>query len=263
MKAAERGFLIGLAVLLLGAVLFIVWKVGGDEAPGQVSQRRIPAVEPVRSETTPGGVEVLVLAEGRGEPRAKGEAMDIAFTGYLAASGAVFQRGINEGWVLEDGGMIPGWIEGLKGMKRLERRRLLIPPAMGYGPTRVGSIMPNSALVFDVQWAVLDSEDLVEGSGDEARRGATITVFYKGTLEDGRIFDTNVGGEPATFALRMGSLIHGWVLGVPGMRVGGKRKLWVPWHLAYKDKRRPGRPGRATIEPYSNLVFEIELVDVK
>ena len=123
--------------------------------------------------------------------------------------------------------------------------------------------MPNSALVFDVQWAVLDIEDLAEGSGDEAKRGAMITVFYKGMLEDGRIFDTNMGGDPVEFPLRKGGLIDGWILGVPGMRVGGKRKLWIPWHLAYKDKRRPGRPGRATIEPYSNLVFEIELVAVK
>ncbi|MDF1702452.1 MAG: FKBP-type peptidyl-prolyl cis-trans isomerase [Planctomycetota bacterium] len=264
MKPQERGILIGLALALVVALLFVVLRTSGEESDeGAIDDRRLPPATPLRSFKTEGGVEVLVIEEGRGEERQKGEAMDIAFVGYIAASGARFQQNIKLGWVLEDGGVIQGWIEGLAGMKRLERRRLRIPPELGYGAMRQGNIMPNSALVFDVQWAVLDSHDLAEGSGDEAKAGDTVTVFYKGMLENGDVFDTNVGGDSISFPLRKGSLIDGWVLGVPGMRVGGKRRLWVPWHLAYDSRARPGRPGMASIKPYSNLVFEIELMGVK
>jgi len=214
MKPQERGILIGLALLVVAGVSFVIWKATSDgPADAGVSQKRIPPVEALHSFTTDGGVEVLVLEKGRGEVRQKGEAMDIAFVGYLAESGAVFQRGVKRGWVLEDGGVIQGWIEGLEGMKRLERRRLLIPASMGYGAMRRGNIMPNSALVFDVQWAVLDIHDLAEGSGDAAKEGDEVTVLYKGTLENGDVFDTNVGGDPISFQLRKGGLIEGWVLG--------------------------------------------------
>ncbi|MDA1196248.1 MAG: FKBP-type peptidyl-prolyl cis-trans isomerase [Planctomycetota bacterium] len=265
MKPSERGFLVGLAILLLGACVFVALQtLGGKGDPGgPIDSGRVPAVTALRTSTTPGGVEVLVLADGRGEERAKGEPMDIAFVGYSAASGAKFQQNIKLGLVLEDGGVIEGWIEGLQGMKRGERRRLKIPAALAYGTMRHGNIMPNSDLIFDVQWAALDIQDLVEGTGDAARDGDTIKVIYTGTLEDGRIFDGNVGGDPVEFPLARGGLIQGWLLGVPGMRVGGKRRLWIPWHLAYGEQERPGRPGRATITPYSNLVFEIELLGVK
>lgn len=263
MKPQERGILIGLAAVLLAGTLFVVWKAMPADDDTAPPTGRVPPVEPLRSFTTDGGVEVLVLAEGRGEERQKGEPMDIAFVGYVAASGARFQQNVKRGWVLEDGGVIQGWIEGLAGMKRLERRRLLIPPELGYGAMRHGNIMPNSALVFDVQWAVLDIEDLVEGSGDEAKEGSTVTVHYKGTLENGAEFDSSHGGEPARFQLRKGGLIDGWVLGVPGMRVGGKRRLWVPWHLAYGSRPKPGRPGKASIPAYGNLIFEIELLKVE
>jgi peptidylprolyl isomerase len=268
MKAAERGFLIGLSIVLVGACIFVAWTVNGDEAGsgagGSIDDRRLPPVKPLRDFTTAGGVEVLVLSEGRGETRQKGEAMDIAFTGYIAESGARFQKNVHLGWVLEDGGVIEGWIQGLAGMKRLERRRLRVPSALAYGSMRRGKIMPNTDLVFDIQWAVLDIEDLVEGSGAVAAPGDSVTVFYRGTLDNGKAFDSNQGGEPISFRLRKGGLIDGWVLGVPGMHVGGKRRLWVPWHLAYKTRPRPpsGKPGMVGIPPHANLIFEIELVGV-
>ena len=265
MKDKERGILIGLALLVVAGVSFVIWKATseGPSDDGAVSQKRIPPANALRSWTTDGGVEVLVLEEGRGEERQKGEAMDIAFVGYIAQSGARFQRAVKRRWVLEDGGVIQGWIEGLAGMKRLERRRLLVPAELGYGNLRHGNIMPNSALVFDVQWAVLDIHDLAEGSGDEAKEGDRVTVRYTGTLENGKAFDSNVGGDPIAFELRKGGLIDGWVLGVPGMRVGGKRRLWVPWHLAYGSRAKGARTGFSPIPEYSNLIFEIELLKVE
>lgn len=105
----------------------------------------------------------------------------------------------------------------------------------------------------------LESTDLVVGTGAEAKENSTITVKYKGTLTDGTEFDSTDkhGGEPATFTLAKGQLIDGWVQGIPGMKVGGKRKLVIPPSLGY------GNQPMGSIPANSTLVFEIELLDVK
>lgn len=102
-------------------------------------------------------------------------------------------------------------------------------------------------------------EDEVVGDGAAAEVGSTIVVNYRGTLEDGTEFDSSYGREPATFPLGMDYLIAGWEQGIPGMKVGGKRKLIIPADLAYGDTGVPaiGIPGGAT------LYFEIELLEVK
>jgi FKBP-type peptidyl-prolyl cis-trans isomerase len=107
--------------------------------------------------------------------------------------------------------------------------------------------------------AKLESTDEVVGTGAEAKEGSSITVKYTGTLADGTVFDSTEkqGGQPATFTLAKGQLIDGWVQGIPGMKVGGKRKLVIPPELAYGSQSQGGIP------PNSTLTFEIELVDVK
>lgn len=100
-------------------------------------------------------------------------------------------------------------------------------------------------------------EDLKIGTGDEAKRKSIVTVHYHGTLaEDGKVFDSTRGGEPAEFPLNR--LIPGWQVGVPGMRVGGIRRLMIPPQMAY------GAEGAGdVIPPNATLVFTIELVGVK
>ncbi|WP_373973754.1 FKBP-type peptidyl-prolyl cis-trans isomerase [Chitinibacter sp. SCUT-21] len=101
-------------------------------------------------------------------------------------------------------------------------------------------------------------EDLVVGDGKEAVRGALITTHYTGTLEDGTVFDSSVAkGRPFQCVIGTGRVIKGWDQGIMGMKVGGKRKLFVPAHLAYGE-RQIG----AHIKPNSNLHFEIELLEV-
>jgi peptidylprolyl isomerase len=99
--------------------------------------------------------------------------------------------------------------------------------------------------------------DLEEGTGEEAVRGATVTVHYRGTLENGREFDASYGRGPFTFPLGAGRVIKGWDEGVAGMKVGGKRRLVIPPELAY-GKRGAGR----VIPPDATLTFEVELLDV-
>jgi FKBP-type peptidyl-prolyl cis-trans isomerase FkpA len=110
--------------------------------------------------------------------------------------------------------------------------------------------------------ASLVKTDTVVGTGADAVVGKTITVNYTGWLYNasatdfkGTKFDS---GTAATFTLASGSLIEGWVQGVAGMKVGGKRTLLIPSSLGY------GASGSgATIPPNSGLVFEVELTAVK
>ena len=104
----------------------------------------------------------------------------------------------------------------------------------------------------------LGIEDIVVGEGKAAARGALITAHYRGWLEDGTQFDSSYQrGAPFQCVLSNNKVIQGWILGLKDMRVGGKRKLFVPAHLAYGE-RQVG----TMIPPNANLVFEIDLLEV-
>jgi FKBP-type peptidyl-prolyl cis-trans isomerase len=106
--------------------------------------------------------------------------------------------------------------------------------------------------------------DLRLGGGGEAATGMTLLVAYSGWLYDdtkpdkkGELFDASTAERPFVFVLGVGQVIPGWDLGVPGMKVGGLRRLIVPSDLAY------GREGAgSSIPPNATLVFEIELFSV-
>ena len=100
--------------------------------------------------------------------------------------------------------------------------------------------------------------DLKVGDGKEAVKGALITAHYVGRLQDGTQFDSSYDkGRPFQCVIGTGRVIKGWDLGIMGMKVGGKRTLNVPSHLAYGE-----REIGAHIKPNSDLNFEIELLEV-
>ncbi|HEB0684615.1 TPA: FKBP-type peptidyl-prolyl cis-trans isomerase [Pseudomonas aeruginosa] len=104
----------------------------------------------------------------------------------------------------------------------------------------------------------LQIEDLLLGDGKEVVKGALITTQYKGTLEDGTLFDSSYErGRPFQCVIGTGRVIKGWDQGLMGMKVGGKRRLFVPSHLAYGERQVGPH-----IKPHSNLLFEIELLEV-
>jgi peptidylprolyl isomerase len=104
--------------------------------------------------------------------------------------------------------------------------------------------------------AELVVRDIIEGTGAEAAPGATVTVHYAGVeYETGEEFDSSWNrGETIQFPLR--GLIQGWQEGIPGMKVGGRRELVVPPHLAY------GPAGAGHFLSGKTLIFIIDLVDV-
>lgn len=106
--------------------------------------------------------------------------------------------------------------------------------------------------------AELEITDLVVGEGKEAVKGALITAHYVGTLVDGTQFDSSYDrGRPFQCVIGTGRVIKGWDMGIIGMKVGGKRRLAVPAHLAYGERQMGPH-----IAPNSDLNFEIELLEV-
>jgi len=104
----------------------------------------------------------------------------------------------------------------------------------------------------------LKIEDVVVGEGEKVKDGDHIVVHYTGWLEDGTKFDSSHDRkEPFEVAIGAGYVIRGWDMGIPGMKVGGKRKLTIPHHLAY------GKYGQGDIPGFATLIFEIELLKVK
>jgi peptidylprolyl isomerase len=100
--------------------------------------------------------------------------------------------------------------------------------------------------------------DITVGDGPEAKAGQTVVVNYRGTLENGKEFDSSYGRGPFSFPLGAGRVIRGWDEGVAGMQVGGKRKLVIPPDLAYGERGAGG-----VIPPNATLVFEVELLEIK
>lgn len=108
------------------------------------------------------------------------------------------------------------------------------------------------------QVSELEAIDIIVGDGPAVEAGDTITAHYTGALAiNGTIFQSSLDfGQPATFGLDQ--VIAGWTRGVPGMKVGGKRRLIIPSALAYGSQR-----AAANIPPNSDMVFDIELIAIK
>jgi peptidylprolyl isomerase len=241
----------------------------GDQGAGNVippNATLIFIVEMIDTKPAP-QVEIEDTATGSGAEAKSGMMLKVNYTGTLT-NGTVFDSSAGRApfeFALGAGQVIPGWDQGLPGMKVGGKRTLTIPSELAYGPQGSGSIPPNATLIFEIELldaqppAQVKIEDLQVGTGAEALPGKTITVNYTGTLTNGTVFDSSYGrNEPFTLQLGAGQVIPGWDQGLQGMKVGGKRRLTIPPSLAY------GAQGAGDlIPPNSTLVFEVELLDVQ
>ena len=107
--------------------------------------------------------------------------------------------------------------------------------------------------------ADLEIKDIWEGGGPAAKAGDTVSVHYVGVaFSTGEEFDASWNrGAPLQFELGVGQVIAGWDQGVQGMKVGGRRQLTIPSHLAYGDRGAGGK-----IAPGETLIFVCDLVSV-
>ena len=122
---------------------------------------------------------------------------------------------------------------------------------MAYEGTKLADFAPLNRV------SELQIIDIEEGTGAVVQPGATITAHYTGALcKNGIIFQSSHDfGKPISFGLNQ--VIRGWTDGVPGMKVGGMRRLIIPSDMAYGSAR-----AASNIPPNSDLVFDIELVDI-
>lgn len=102
-------------------------------------------------------------------------------------------------------------------------------------------------------------EDLKEGNGREVKAGDTVEVHYTGWLTDGTKFDSSLDrNQSFETKIGVGYVIRGWDMGIPGMKIGGKRKLTIPYEYGY------GEAGAGPLIPgFSTLIFEVELLNIK
>ena len=118
----------------------------------------------------------------------------------------------------------------------------------GAPPTPIGQpVTLPSGLIY---------ETLQEGTGTIAHRGNRIEMHYTGSLADGTVFDSKQGKDTFSRTIGVAQVIPGWDQGVPGMKVGERRKLTIPPALGYGERGTAGIPGGAT------LTFEVELLKV-
>jgi peptidylprolyl isomerase len=129
----------------------------------------------------------------------------------------------------------------LTGCVKREKLAASIPPATGQIKTQ-----------YTMRYI-----DVAMGTGKPAEAGKVFTVHYTGWLLDGTKFDSSREKRPLAFQQGKRKVIPGWDAGFEGMRVGGKRRLFIPYQLAYGEK------GRGKIPPKAELVFDVELMDVQ
>ncbi len=132
-----------------------------------------------------------------------------------------------------------------------------VTPGPGEGDIKVKPVIPRQSGAAP---KVLIVQDLIVGTGAEAKSGDSVTVQYVGVLfANGKEFDSSwKNDEPFTFDLGSGGVIAGWDQGVEGMKVGGRRRLIIPAELGYGATGSP-----PTIPANAALVFDVDLVSVK
>jgi peptidylprolyl isomerase len=235
--------------------------------------------------TTASGLVYKVTEMGNGKKVEVGDKVTVHYTGKLT-NGTKFDssKDRNQPFSFKVGGgqVIRGWDEGLALLNVGDKALLTIPPAIGYGDRNMGTIPPNSTLIFEIE--VLDAVSPVkatpyevkgkdtittasglryivvnEGTGEQAMAGKTVDVHYTGYLMDGKVFDSSVErGEPISFPLGQSMVIRGWEEGIALMKVGTKLRLIIPSELGYGANGAGG-----VIPPNATLIFDVELVGLK
>ena len=219
----------------------------------------------------------------KAETADSGDVVYVHYVGKLA-DGTVFddsyKRNAPLSFPLGAGRVIKGWDEGISLMHVGDSAQLTIPPEIGYGSRDMGSIPPNSTLIFTVKLVKvkkpikpydvtgLDTISLdsglkyirvQKGKGKAAKDGDRVYVNYSGYFTNWKKFDASYDrGKPISLVLGRHQVIPGWEMGLRGMKEGEKGRLIIPYTIAYGEKGRP-----PAIPPKSDLIFDIQLMKIE
>ncbi len=212
------------------------------------------------------------LVVGKGAEAATGDRLYVRYIGRLR-NGSIIDSNTKEGsqpytFVLGLRQVVPGWDQGLVGMKVGGQRKLEIPYMLAYGDYSPNERIPAKAdLFFEIELLDIviigeenffDTSEMNVGGGTVAGRSSTVVVDYVTKLVNGKEVDSSYKrGKPVQFKVGASEALPGVDAGVVGMRVGGKRKLRLPPALAY------GQFGTPQIPANSILIVELELKQVK
>ena len=237
----------------------------------------------VHSNYKPTSSGLIIIDEiiGTGNKPEIGNTVHINYTGMLE-DGTQFDNSNNKKTIrfsIGRGKVMKGWDEGIASMRIGGKRRLIVPPELGYGSKGAGKTIPkNATLIFDIELIDINDELLIstqnkekveiikpsglkmtihkEGIGEHPKRGQRIVVHYAGELLDGTPFESSYESrKPFIFTLGLGEVIPAFEEAFSEMKKGGVRTLQVPPHLGYGDRVLEKIP------KYSTLIYKVELID--
>ena len=140
---------------------------------------------------------------------------------------------------------------------RIEKMKADHPEETATAAQQLTEYLAKNKITVDPTPSGLYYVQTQEGNGEKPEVGMMAQVHYTGKLLDGTVFDSSIErGEPISFPLGVGQVIPGWDEGIMMMSKGEKGVLYIPYYLAYGDRQAGDK-----ITPFSNLMFEVELVD--
>lgn len=250
----------------------------------EAQDREFTKIKKKKVYTTKSGLQMKFFSvDKKAEFADSGDVVRVNYVGKLK-DGTQFDASYDRGQALEftlgTGRVIKGWEEGLTYMHTGDSMELTIPSKLAYGERAYGNIPANSDLVFTLKMENIrkplkpynvEGKDTVKlenglayikvkkGKGRSVSRGNKAIVQYAGYFLDGNKFDASSdhpGAENFDFIIGRHQVIEGWEQGVDGMQVGEKRRIIIPYLLAYGEAGRP-----PVIPAKADLVFDVELVD--
>lgn len=255
-----------IGLLLALSTAHASWPTGDDPAPWTAGV---------------GGMQIQDLVVGTGTMVEDHATAEVHYTGMLA-DGTVFDSSIPRGetfsFKVGDHAVIRGWEEGLLGMRVGGKRRLVIPPDMAYGSRSTGPIPANSTLYFEIEllgvveprrpptaievpadgaWRALEGgaryADVRAGDGKKAKMKHRVCLDWV-KVEGGEIVEeTYSRGRCTWMRLEESALPQGWLLAMPGLRIGGIRLVEIPPAM--------GKDPKTHAVPDDVVVVRVELSD--
>jgi peptidylprolyl isomerase len=256
-----------------------------DGASGTTEPAKTEEPKVTLPKVAPTKLVITDITDGEGVGAAVGDLIAVHYVGVLSSDGTRFDGNFGSSpfsLTLGKGQVIKGWDEGLLGMKAGGMRQLDIPADLAYGDSGSGDIIkPGAALSFVVEMvgiipatdpadepqltiagaaasSTLQSKDLIEGKGDAIAAGDTVAlhiVAYRGDTGE-KITSTWPEGAPVSLTLEEGGSLPGIIKGVPGMKVGGRRQMTIPFADAF------GAEGNTEMKLPANtdLVLVVDLI---